>query len=374
MSLEKLRSGSKYICVLFFTFICAPYLFAQATQEEEPPDTLIVGIKPVIPFVIDNADSVYSGISVLFWEKVAEDLGLEYSYRQYQDVESLLNALATKEIDVGIGALTITDEREARVDFTHSYFSSGLGVAVRNERQGIFSQVLNIASWDFLKAAGGLCLVILIFGILVWLFERKKNDEMFGDGHVKGIGSSFWWSAVTMTTVGYGDKAPITTGGRFVAFIWMFTAIVVTSTLTAAITSALTVSSLSSKIESIEDLANVNVGTVVGSSSEEYLNREGVFASLYDSPEDALKSLLNQEVDAVIFDKPIMQYLVLQPNEYKDVQILPSRILQSTYGIALTENSPLRNDLNMAILRKLTSPEYRSIVQRYIGRLQNQGN
>jgi ABC-type amino acid transport substrate-binding protein len=42
--------------------------------------------------------------------------------------------------------------------------------------------------------------------------------------------------------------------------------------------------------------------------------------------------------------------------------------LQNNYGIALPEESVLRNELNIVLLRKLTSPEYRSIINRYIGR------
>lgn len=367
-----LHSMLKPLIRLFFLFplLLNQPVLAQNPEESSLPDTVRVGIKPVIPFVIDNADSVYSGISILFWEKVAEDLNLIYQYKPYDDIESLLNAVNNQEVDLAVGAITITDEREAILDFTHSYFSSGLGVAVRKNNQGIFTQLLNIASWDFVKAAGALCLIILIFGFLVWVFERKKNEDMFGKGQMRGIGSSFWWSAVTMTTVGYGDKAPITPGGRFVAFIWMFTAIVITSTLTAAIASALTISTLSQNIESIEDLTNIEVGTIGGSSSEEYLNREGVFANLYTDTEAALKALEENEVQAVVYDKPILQYMVRQPDSFPEVEVLPKRILQNNYGIAIPESSPLRNDLNIVILRKLTSPEYRSIINRYLGREQ----
>jgi polar amino acid transport system substrate-binding protein len=86
----------------------------------------------------------------------------------------------------------------------------------------------------------------------------------------------------------------------------MFTAIVITSTLTAAIASALTVSTLSQSIESVEDLANMEVSTVGGSSSEEYLNREGIFASLYADTETALKTLENNDIKALVYDKPIL--------------------------------------------------------------------
>ena len=43
--------------------------------------------------------------------------------------------------------------------------------------------------------------------------------------------SAFWWAAVTMTTVGYGDKTPVTTGGRIVGLVWMFTSVIVIFTM-----------------------------------------------------------------------------------------------------------------------------------------------
>jgi len=354
----------KYRLTILLIFLGSSSLMAQ------PDSTRIikVGIKPVVPFVFDNADSVYSGISILFWEKVAEDLDLQYNYTEYPDVESLLVAVEQGEVDAAIGAITITDEREQRMDFTQPYFASGLGVAVHQDQGGFLGRLLNIVSWEFISAVGILCLVILIFGLLVWFFERRKNRDEFGGKPLRGIGEAFWWSAVTMTTVGYGDKAPVTRGGRLVAFVWMFTAIVITSTLTAAIASALTVSSLSENIRSIEDLARFRIGTVAGSSSEEYLRREGVRVETYPSATEALSALEENEVRAVLYDKPILQYLVRETERVENIELLPQEILQNSYGIALPVNSSLRKPLNITLLRKLTSPEYASIINRYLGK------
>lgn len=63
-------------------------------------------------------------------------------------------------------------------------------------------------------------ITILLFssyGIL--LFERRVNPD------IKTVGDAFWWSVVTVTTVGYGDKVPITPMGRAIGVMLMFTGI-----------------------------------------------------------------------------------------------------------------------------------------------------
>src|SRR5512143_185674 len=109
------------------------------------------------------------------------------------------------------------------MDFSQSYLKAGLAIAVSAE--GGDDKWLSVAdslfSKDILRAVGLLIVMSVISGTIVWWFERRRNAEMFGEGTVRGIGHGIWWSVVTMATVGYGDKAPKTIGGRIVAVIWM---------------------------------------------------------------------------------------------------------------------------------------------------------
>jgi voltage-gated potassium channel Kch len=60
-------------------------------------------------------------------------------------------------------------------------------------------------------------------------FEAGRNPN------VKSVWDSFWWAIVTMTTIGYGDVYPTTTGGRIVAILLMFAGIGTLGVATAAI-------------------------------------------------------------------------------------------------------------------------------------------
>ena len=55
----------------------------------------------------------------------------------------------------------------------------------------------------------------MIASIVLYLAEGKAQPEAFGS-----IIRSFWWSTITLTTIGYGDVYPITIGGKiFTTFI-----------------------------------------------------------------------------------------------------------------------------------------------------------
>lgn len=53
--------------------------------------------------------------------------------------------------------------------------------------------------------------------------------------NVHSLWDSFWWTVVTLTTVGYGDIYPVTTGGRILAIFLMLGGIATFSAVTATI-------------------------------------------------------------------------------------------------------------------------------------------
>jgi len=59
-------------------------------------------------------------------------------------------------------------------------------------------------------------------------------------GAFKNIGNSLWWAIVTMTTVGYGDMAPVTLPGRLLAILIMLTGIILVALVTGTISSIFT--------------------------------------------------------------------------------------------------------------------------------------
>lgn len=354
---------------VYIPFIVLAVVFGYGTiGSAQPADsTLRIGTKVAEPFVIENEDGSFSGISIELWQRIADRLNVEYEL-EGTDLEGLVDGVADSTYDLGVAALTLSAGRERRLDFTHPFYRTGLTIAVRNEAtSGLWNMIQPFLSLRFLEIVGTLILVLFIVGILVWLFERRTNKDEFGGSTAEGMGSGFWWSAVTMTTVGYGDKAPRTVGGRVVALIWMFVALIVISSFTAAITSSVTVSQLQLPVQGPSDLPNVRVGTVDNSIAAQYLAETGVGSRTYSNITDLLEALSEGDIEAAVYDAPILRYRI--KTEYAgQLRTLSTTFRPQDYGIALPEGSPWLEPLNLALLEITAEEWWTDLLTSYLGR------
>lgn len=65
--------------------------------------------------------------------------------------------------------------------------------------------------------------LILIFTAAFITFFLEKNNS---DSTIKNFGDGLWWSIGTVTSVGFGDKVPVTAGGRVVGVILAFSGLI----------------------------------------------------------------------------------------------------------------------------------------------------
>ncbi|MGI5308068.1 transporter substrate-binding domain-containing protein [Rheinheimera sp. WS51] len=353
-------------CSLFaFVFICFSGLSqAQEVNLTDPEQTVLrIGVKEAPPFVMYDGTE-YSGLSIDLWQEIADEHGWKFEYQPYGLAE-LLDAATSGEVDVGIGAITATAQRALQMDFTHTLTSSGLSVAVRSEWASGWMAVLSaLASAAFLKIISLLVLLLLAVGFVVWLLERKKNQEQFGGSTAQGLFSGFWWAMVTMTTVGYGDVAPRTVAGRLLGLVWMLTALIIVSFFTASITSALTVGQLSNKLSSANDLKGMNIASLHGSSSAHWLEGRKLNYNKAENLSQALQQLKDGKVDAVIYDEPLLRWTIMQEFSGK-LQVLPITLARQDYVFILPDNSPIREQINASLLSRINSPNWPQRVSNY---------
>lgn len=330
-----------------------------------PPAKLIVGTHPVAPFIIKNPDGTWGGISMDLWARVASELKLDYEVKELE-VKDLLDAGKTGAVDVVV-SLNITADREKDMDLTHAFYSTGLAIAVApHADSGLGATLEQIFTAKFGKLVGLLFVVLAGVGALMWVIERKRNQAQFGGSAAHGIGAGLWWSAVTMTTVGYGDKAPVTIAGRILGLVWMFTALIIISSFTAAIASALTVSQLESSINGPDDLPKAKVGTVESGNGPKYCDRRVLHCTKYKDGAAAVEALKKGEVDAVVHEAPLLQYAAKTVGDGK-VTVLEGTFDNHGYGFGLKQGSPLREDINRTLLTVVATDEWNQILARYLG-------
>lgn len=98
--------------------------------------------------------------------------------------------------------------------------------------KSIFEHINRNKKQSALTSVALLSFVVVIFSSIAILeFETDVNSN------IKTAEDAIWWSYVTITTVGYGDKFPITTEGRIIGAILMTTGVGIFGTFTALVSS-----------------------------------------------------------------------------------------------------------------------------------------
>ena len=339
-------------------------IFIQFTANSK--DTLMVGYNNSAPFIFEENGKIQGPIFWL-WENIADQNDF---YVNYQEIpaDRIIEDLSNGKVDLMLYPMTITSQRAEKIDFSPPFYLAYSGVVANQfstwEKAVIFLN--SFLSLDFFKALIGLSLIILIFGLLTWLFERKYNQEEFGKG-IHGLWSGFWWSAVTMTTVGYGDKSPRTAGGRVVALIWMFTAVIIISGFTASITSSLTVTELETDMSTIDSFKNKRLATVENSGTLDWLN-DNFFNNqhLFSTKEELIPALRAEKVDAIVYDLPLLNEM-MKTDTLNEFNVLPVRFNPQYYAIGMNPSvsDSLQKVINTSLLENTERLEWDVVLAEY---------
>jgi len=102
-----------------------------------------------------------------------------------------------------------------------------------------FRSVRHLVNHIFKKRTQGAFTTVSIIAVLMLLFSAIAILQVEDDptSNIKTAEDAIWWAYVTITTVGYGDKFPVTTEGRIIAAILMTTGVGLFGTFTAYIAS-----------------------------------------------------------------------------------------------------------------------------------------
>jgi polar amino acid transport system substrate-binding protein len=359
--------------LMIAALIAAGLIFAVPCRAQAPENAgvlpqgeLVVGTKEAAPFAMKAADGTWRGISIDLWRHVADELRLHYRFAEEPNVQGLIDGVAGGKFDIAVAALTVTGARARILDFTQPFYATGLGIAVPAGGEASWLPIIRtLTSFGFAQAILALVGLAFAVGILVWLFERRHNED-FGGGVAKGVSSGVWWSTVAMTQRATGNFNPRTMPGRIVAIVWMVASIVTIAVFTASITSVLTIKHLQGVVHGVSDLSTVRVGAMVGTSAEDTLSHLRITYRKFATLHDGLDALRAHELDALVYDKPLLAWAI-QQGYSSSIELVDATFEPQEYAFALSRNSPLRNTLDVAILDAIHSPWWEETIFRYVG-------
>jgi polar amino acid transport system substrate-binding protein len=334
-------------------------------QESQPK--LHVATRVVKPFVLEEKGRL-SGFSVDLWQEISKQMNVKYDFIIKPTVKDLLDAVRSKEADLGIAAISITAEREVEWDFSYPMFEAGLQIltSAQTSEGGFLGNIISgLFTAAFLPILGVVLLMILIPAHVVWFFERRHSSGLLTKrSYFPGIFETCWWAAATLAT--QADQMPKSAAARVAAVIWMFTSVVFIAYFTASVTSSLTVQQLRGDIKGPEDLPGKRIATVRGSTSANYLEQHDIQFTEFGRVEETYQALERGQADAVVYDAPVLLYYAAHEGKGK-TQVVGTIFRKESYGIVFPSNSRYRKPINEALLLLKEKGVYDQLYKKWFG-------
>jgi len=344
-----------FLLLLILIPVCA---HAQDASQTIP---FRVGVSDVEPLVVQSEDDVYDGLAVQLWQAIAEDANLAYDYVNVSrdSAQLLLNA---GQLDVYLASTPATGS-ENGTQHSPIYHTTHLAVA-KPEGNSILNVVKSLFSAKFLKIILGLSVLLASIGLVIYLLERKENEDQFGGKPVEGIGAGFWWAGVTLTTIGYGDKAPVTLPGRVVAMLWMLIGLGVSASLTAAIVSL--AAQGNKPLALPNDLLESTNYVVEGHDVTEYLTPQSI---PYTEMEDIAKAFKraegsDKESVYVLGNEMELQYYI--SNNSSNYTVQPTRLAPNYFAIGYRNDLPQASQLSKSVEDVMFSKAWSNWLKEYV--------
>jgi polar amino acid transport system substrate-binding protein len=370
MAMNSARARIRVAIAASLAVLLVVGLIALSAPAQQSVPALRVATRVLPPMVVDQGGKL-SGFSIELWDRIAERLQLRFSYQVMPDVRALLEAVRSGDVDLGVAAVSITAERERVFEFSQPIMNAGMQILVRSSGEAADNNPLDdllglMLSRTFLIWLGVAIMLSLVPAHLIWFFERRQAGGMLPDRrYFPGIFHALYWATSTLTA--QGDHSPLQWLARAIAVLWKFAAVVFIAFYTAQLTAALTVQQIQGSISGPDDLAGKRVGTTRGSTSAALLRRYKAQVQEFAMITDAYKALIDKQLDAVVFDAPVVLYYAATEGKGR-VQTIGGAFHKEDYGIVFPSDTPLRKQVNAALLALREDGTYDRIYDKWFGR------
>lgn len=332
------------------------------------PRSVTAVVYPVTPFAMKNGDRL-SGFTIDLWNEIAQRSGWQTNYIDAQTIAEQLAAVHDGHADVGVGAVSITADREAGFDFSQPYLDAGLQIivparAAAPSTVGLAGFLSLLFSKSMLVWLGAALVISVAPAHLLWLLERRRDDSEVSRAYVPGIFQAFAWGLGMLAA--NGDSMPRHWAARVMAILWAFVSVIFVAYYTATLTATLTVNNLATGVQGPADLYGRRVATVADTSSAGYLHQLGVTAVELPSVQDCYRALTDGKVDAVVYDAPVLRYFIAHDGAGVAVTAGPV-FRDEDYGFVFRLGSDLRKPVDKALLEMREDGTYGLIEKKWLG-------
>ena len=351
------------------------WLTGSALAQEQPaanaptalPAGEVVVVTRVLPPFIIRQDIGYTGFSGELWLELAKRSNVAFKWKEAANVKEILATVEAGAAQVGIAAISVTAAREQKFDFSQPMFESGLQVMVKSDGQSDFSfgqltSYFNQGAMPYLL--GILAALIIIPGHLVWWAERRHAARAFSDSYVPGIFQAMAWALSAAAGQQNGD--PRSGLGRFMSVAAIFVSLLFLTYWQAELTSNFTVQQLQGDISGPDDLPGKRVGTTTGSTSASFITAKEAKLTEFQNIGQAFEALDAAQLDAVVFDAPVLLYHAANAGRGK-VRVVGPVFKRENYGILFPRGSDLRKRINESLLQMREDGSYDALYDKWFG-------
>jgi len=311
------------------------------------PHLMFANWVPSPPYVIQGRSKPRGLIPELLAHMLQESCGTCYNYKTWNISYTVNTTESIKEPDLRFKADFRFPVRSAIGKTTYRGFHPyvplitvpGVALMTRKKTPSGYARDVGhsvLAGWPIFAVS--IVLAVLI-GVVIWFAESESNGQQFNTYRFhKGVVEGIWWSFVTMTTVGYGDRYPKTILGRSIAILWFLTGIVLSSLLISTITSSMSVRILDKQL-------HVARGKKVGSLAQypeydlliRFISKAGD-SSIFPTLERLVNALRYGEVDGILVDLYTAHY---RNDLFNVTWIVVSQIIpfEFTSGVVVSGNA-----------------------------------
>mmetsp|Transcript_28928 Transcript_28928/g.69430 ORF Transcript_28928/g.69430 Transcript_28928/m.69430 type:complete len:1016 (+) Transcript_28928:296-3343(+) len=304
-----------------------------------------INVRPSVPFVSPQSttrrdghgiDDQHGGFALRVLGNITERLLWKPTIK-YVSADADKTSLETEfglgppNVDTGTFELALlTEYQETPADWTCSkslFPEDGFVLVTRSQDVEIVMYLIAgklTGSPHFINFFCTLFFFTLVVGHIIWFVEKWSNHDIFRTFYGEGVMDGLWWAIVTQTTVGYGDKAPISGIGKSFAVLWMLFGLIMFGVFSGQVTSFIEEETALNNIASAASLGGFQVGTLTKTRP---LQLQQIFAfTNYNcaTMEECGDKLSKREISAIVAPRADVVAFFQKPHSSKPTGTPPA--------------------------------------------------